>query len=138
MQTNLLDGLNDAQREAAETVDGPVLILAGAGTGKTKTITTRLAHLLSIGIPPDNTLTLTFTNKAAMEMRERALKLIEENNIHIGFPPKLFTFHKFGLLFLRFYMKELGRDNLKNTEAQDMSLSMELFDLTWTAYENVR
>lgn len=111
MENNLLDGLNAAQKEAAQTVDGTILILAGAGTGKTKTITTRLAYLLSIGIPPDNTLTLTFTNKAATEMRERAIHLIEENNIHIDYPPKLFTFHKFGLLFLRFYMKELGRDN---------------------------
>ena len=101
-----LDQLNVAQREAAMTVDGPVLILAGAGTGKTKTITTRLAYLLSQGIDPASTLTLTFTNKAAKEMRERALNMIGENCVY---PPGLFTFHKFGLLFLRFHMERLER-----------------------------
>ncbi|WP_281950331.1 ATP-dependent helicase [Nitrosophilus kaiyonis] len=99
--------LNDAQREAVETIDGPILILAGAGSGKTKTITSRLAYLLKIGIDPANTLTLTFTNKAAREMRDRALSLIEDSI----YPPLLCTFHKFGLLFLKFYINELGRNN---------------------------
>lgn len=106
-----LNQLNSAQKEAAETTEGPVLILAGAGTGKTKTITNRLAYLLAIGIPPDNTLTLTFTNKAAAEMRERATLLIEEEQIPILYPPKLFTFHKFGLLFLRQHILRLERNN---------------------------
>jgi DNA helicase II / ATP-dependent DNA helicase PcrA len=99
--------LNEAQQEAVRTIDGPLLILAGAGSGKTKTITTRLAYLLDeIGIPPENTLTLTFTNKAAKEMQERALKLIKPTS----FPPLLCTFHKFGLLFLKFHMQRLGRN----------------------------
>jgi len=99
--------LNDAQKDAAMCIDGPVLILAGAGSGKTKTITSRLAYLISLGIDPGNTLTLTFTNKAASEMRERAMSLLEE----VSYPPLLCTFHKFGLLFLKFHMERLGRKN---------------------------
>ena len=105
-----LNELNPSQKEAAMTVDGPLLILAGAGSGKTKTITTRLAYLLSLGIDPANTLTLTFTNKAAEEMRNRALSMIERPS----YPPLLCTFHKFGLLFLRFYITKLGRKNSFN------------------------
>ncbi len=100
--------LNDAQREAVETVDGPLLILAGAGSGKTTTITSRLAYLIDvIGIPPSQTLTLTFTNKAAKEMRERALNMIAPTS----YPPLLCTFHKFGLLFLKFNIHLLNRQN---------------------------
>jgi len=85
----------------------PLLILAGAGSGKTKTITTRLAYLLSCGIPPSNTLTLTFTNKAATQMRDRALSMIGD----LSYPPLLCTFHKFGLIFLKFNIERLGRKN---------------------------
>ncbi len=102
-----LEALNEAQREAVKHIDGPLLILAGAGSGKTKTITSRLAYLLSLGIDPTNTLTLTFTNKAANEMRERALSMLEG----ISYPPLLCTFHKFGLLFLKFHIEKLGRKN---------------------------
>ncbi len=105
----MLNELNDAQREAATQIDGPVLILAGAGSGKTKTLTTRLAYLIGeVGIDPANTLTLTFTNKAAAEMRERALRLIGDRS---AYPPLLATFHKFGLLFLKFHIDRLGRSN---------------------------
>ncbi|MDD2384879.1 MAG: 3'-5' exonuclease [Sulfurospirillaceae bacterium] len=103
----ILESLNEAQRDAAMCVDGPILILAGAGSGKTKTITTRLAYLISLGIDPANTLTLTFTNKAASEMRERAIGMIQESS----YPPLLCTFHKFGLLFLKFHIEKLGRKN---------------------------
>lgn len=103
---NTLNELNPSQREAATVIDGPLLILAGAGSGKTKTITARLAYLLSLGIDPANTLTLTFTNKAAEEMRNRALSMIEGGS----YPPLLCTFHKFGLIFLRFHMQKLGRE----------------------------
>ena len=105
----ILNTLNPAQREAVEHIDGAMLILAGAGSGKTKTLTTRLAYLVGeVGIDPANTLTLTFTNKAAAEMRERALKLMPQK---VSYPPLLCTFHKFGLLFLKFHIEKLGRDN---------------------------
>ena len=105
----ILNTLNRSQREAVEHIDGPMLILAGAGSGKTKTLTTRLAYLVgAVGIDPANTLTLTFTNKAAAEMRERALSLLSS---HISYPPLLCTFHKFGLLFLKFHIEKLGRSN---------------------------
>lgn len=105
---NILDRLNPAQKQAAMHIDGAMLILAGAGSGKTMTITTRLAYLISeVGIDPLSTLTLTFTNKAASEMRARALNLIGSSCTH----PLLCTFHKFGLLFLKLYMSELGRAN---------------------------
>ena len=100
--------LNEAQSNAVKRTEGPVLILAGAGSGKTTTITSRLAYLLKeVGIPAGNTLTLTFTNKAANEMRERALGMIENKT----YPPLLCTFHKFGLLFLKFNIHLLGRNN---------------------------
>lgn len=107
---DILSSLNDAQREAARHIDGAMLILAGAGSGKTLTITTRLAYLIGeIGIDPLNTLTLTFTNKAATEMKLRALNLIRSSQPSAN--PLLCTFHKFGLLFLKLYMRELNRAN---------------------------
>lgn len=104
-----LDELNTAQKEAAMHIDGAMLILAGAGSGKTKTITTRLAYLIGeVGIDPLNTLTLTFTNKAAMTMKTRALSMIKNNANCV---PLLCTFHKFGLMFLKLYIHELNRSN---------------------------
>ena len=108
----MLNELNSAQQEAATHIDGPLLILAGAGSGKTKTLTTRLAYLIGeVGIDPINTLTLTFTNKAASEMRNRALSLIDNKTSTM---PLLCTFHKFGLLFLKMYINRLNRKNTFN------------------------
>jgi len=104
----IFNALNESQSAAVKHIDGPMLILAGAGSGKTKTITSRLAYLLDVvGIAPNNTLTLTFTNKAAKEMQERAFKMINPTS----FPPLLCTFHKFGLLFLKFNIHLLKRQN---------------------------
>ena len=91
----IFEKLNESQTLAVKKTEGPVLILAGAGSGKTTTIISRLAYLIKeVGIPPANTLTLTFTNKAAKEMKERSLAMIEGG----AYPPLLCTFHKFGLL----------------------------------------
>ena len=104
----IFNRLNESQSNAVKQTEGPVLILAGAGSGKTTTIISRLAYLLEVlGIPASNTLTLTFTNKAAKEMKERSLAMIE----NVAYPPLLCTFHKFGLLFLKFNIHLLGRAN---------------------------
>jgi DNA helicase-2/ATP-dependent DNA helicase PcrA len=100
--------LNESQTNAVKKTEGPVLILAGAGSGKTTTVISRLAYLIEGGgSPASNTLTLTFTNKAAKEMRERASDMM--NNP--AYPPLLCTFHKFGLLFLKFHIHLLNREN---------------------------
>lgn len=104
----IFEKLNDSQTKAVKQSEGPVLILAGAGSGKTTTIVSRLAYLIEVlGIPASNTLTLTFTNKAAKEMRERASQMMDNP----AYPPLLCTFHKFGLLFLKFNIHLLNREN---------------------------
>ncbi|MDK9693269.1 MAG: UvrD-helicase domain-containing protein [Sulfurimonas sp.] len=104
----IFEKLNESQANAVRKSEGPVLILAGAGSGKTTTIVSRLAYLVEVlGIPASNTLTLTFTNKAAKEMRERAFHIMQNPSS----PPLLCTFHKFGLLFLKFHIHLLKRQN---------------------------
>ena len=106
----IFEGLNEAQKEAVKKIDGSVLILAGAGSGKTKTIISRLAYLLEVKkIPPQSILTLTFTNKSAIEMRDKAMNLIDSSSI--AYPPLVCTFHRFGLIFLRQYIHTINRQN---------------------------
>ncbi len=120
-----LSGLNPEQREAAETVQGPVLILAGAGSGKTRTVTYRIAHMLeNLKIPGKEILAVSFTNKAAAEMKERVAHLV---------PPKvrkgitLSTFHSLGIRILREDIHHLGYNNLFTIydQADQMSIVRE-------------
>jgi DNA helicase-2/ATP-dependent DNA helicase PcrA len=101
-----LDGLNPEQREAVETLDGPVLVLAGAGTGKTRVLTTRIAHILSTGrARPSEILAVTFTNKAAREMKERVGSMIGQA---VEGMPWLGTFHAIGVKILRRHAELVG------------------------------
>jgi DNA helicase-2/ATP-dependent DNA helicase PcrA len=94
-----LAGLNPEQREAVETLDGPVLVLAGAGTGKTRVLTTRIAHILSLGrARPSEILAVTFTNKAAREMKQRIGQMV---GAAVEGMPWLGTFHSIGVKILR-------------------------------------
>lgn len=103
--SDFLSQLNPEQADAAGTVNGPVLVLAGAGTGKTRVITFRIAHMLSIGIPPEQILGMTFTNKAAREMRERLAQLVDPK---VAARVTLGTFHSFCIRILRREAKKLG------------------------------
>ncbi|MEO1198202.1 MAG: UvrD-helicase domain-containing protein [Pseudomonadota bacterium] len=104
--TPYLDGLNDEQRDAVETLDGPLLVLAGAGTGKTRVLTTRIAHILSTRKAwPSQILAVTFTNKAAREMRERVSGLIGQS---VEGMPWLGTFHSIGVKILRTHAELVG------------------------------
>ena len=100
-----LAGLNPAQKEAVEQLEGPVLILAGAGTGKTRTVTARISHMVASGICPSSILALTFTNKAANEMRERVGGLISKKDAQ---QITLCTFHSLCVRILRRSIDQLG------------------------------
>ncbi len=108
-----LKGLNERQKSAVLATEGPLLILAGAGAGKTKTLTHRMLHLLHKGVGPENILAITFTNKAAKEMRERLIRLIESDKV-LNFPvsenrfPLVSTFHSLGVYVLRKFASVIG------------------------------
>src|SRR5438477_11417816 len=108
-----LNTLNPQQREAAATIKGPVLIHTGAGTGKTRVITYRIAHMVDKGIQPGNILGVTFTNKAAREMQERVTKLLprrqkSEDRSQKDDRPTICTFHSLCVRILREHIEKLG------------------------------
>ncbi|MFO0954479.1 MAG: UvrD-helicase domain-containing protein [Isosphaeraceae bacterium] len=103
-QMDLLADLTPAQRQAVTHVDGPMLVLAGAGSGKTRVITRRVAHLIRQGVKGENILAITFTNKAAGEMRERTAKLVPDSGVVLG------TFHSLCARLLRSYAPLVGLD----------------------------
>jgi DNA helicase-2/ATP-dependent DNA helicase PcrA len=104
-----LADLNPEQREAVETLDGPVLVLAGAGTGKTRVLTTRIAHILNLGrARPQEILSVTFTNKAAREMKERVGKMVGQV---VEGMPWMGTFHSIGVKILRRHAELVGLKN---------------------------
>jgi len=103
---HFLDSLSPAQKEAVMNITGPQLIIAGAGAGKTKTITARIAHIIEQGTRPDKILAVTFTNKAAKEMRERVHTLL--GGMHLSSSPMVLTFHAMGVSILREHGYLLG------------------------------
>ena len=101
-----IDNLNDKQKEAVLYINGPMLVLAGAGSGKTKVLTNRIANLIDNGISPANILAITFTNKAAKEMKDRVFNLIGNDAYMI----QISTFHSLGLKILKENYEKLGYD----------------------------
>ena len=101
----MLQDLNDRQKEAVNYTNGPLLIIAGAGSGKTKVLTTKVAHLIrNENINPENILAITFTNKAAKEMKSRIINLVGM----VGYDMQISTFHSFGLSIIKKHYDKLG------------------------------
>ena len=117
-----LEDLNQAQREATVQINGPMMVIAGAGSGKTKVLTYRIAHLIDNGIDAFNILALTFTNKAAQEMKSRIAGMVGDNeakNIWMG------TFHSLCAKILRIHSAKIGYDSnftIYDTEDQKRHL----------------
>lgn len=116
-----LDYLNDRQKEAVLASDGPLLILAGAGSGKTSVLTTKVAYLIEEkGIDPRNIVAITFTNKAAKEMKERIIKLVGPK----GYDIQISTFHSFGLRIIKENYERLGYEKNFTIIDSDDSLTV--------------
>ena len=133
-QAQYLDGLNPAQRAAVEALDGPVLMLAGAGTGKTRALTARIAHLISTGkARPNEILAVTFTNKAAREMKHRIGALLGDA---VEGMPWLGTFHSIGVRFLRRHAELVGlKSNFTIIDTDDQLRLMKQLIIAWNMDE---
>ena len=132
-------GLNEQQKKAVLHMEGPCLVIAGAGSGKTKVLTTRIANLIQSGIPSYNILAITFTNKAAREMKERLELLEPNNNAFVG------TFHSFGVRIIRENALTLGLDrNFSILDSEDVTsiikkiMKEEGYDPKFTAPSYIR
>src|SRR5215212_9677878 len=136
---DLLSTLNERQREAVEAAEGPLLILAGAGSGKTRVITVRIAYLISEKhVPPHNILAVTFTNKAAQEMRDRVIRLLTEPadsklregiaeadiKLRLGSLPLVSTFHSLCVRMLRRFIENLGEGYTRSFTIYDQDDSL--------------
>lgn len=142
----ILGGLNPAQKEAVETLEGPLLILAGAGSGKTKTLTHRIANLIAHGVMPSNILAVTFTNKAANEMRVRLWGILEPDADGEIDPPRSFmpymgTFHGIAVRILRIEADAAGLDRnfvIYDADDQVSLIKRILKDLKLTDNKNLK
>ena len=141
----ILKDLNKEQKEAVLTINGPLLIIAGAGSGKTKALTHRVSYLMESGVPPSNIVALTFTNRAAEEMRERIYKLLnlkipKSKNLERNHLPFMGTFHSLGSRILRKKINLLGRDNnfLIYDEKDRLSLIKELMASSQNIPDNIK
>lgn len=137
-----MEGLNPRQKEAAQVIDGPVLILAGAGSGKTKTLTHRIAYLMSQGVPGHAILAVTFTNKSAGEMKERVLQLLAKHGYgdRQEYLPTIGTFHSVCARMLRQHIGALGynrdfviydagdQEQLMKTVLEELSIDSKKFN----------
>ena len=111
-----LVGYNNKQMEAILKTDGPILVIAGAGSGKTKVLTTKIAYLVDNGIPTDNILAITFTNKAAKEMKDRVIGLLGS----VGYQLRISTFHSFGVFLIHEHYDLLGyKENFTILDSDD-------------------
>ena len=130
---DILNNLNNEQKQAVMHMEGPCLVLAGAGSGKTKVLTTRIANMINEGIYSGNILAITFTNKAAKEMRDRISLVVENNYAFVG------TFHSFGLRIIRENVEKLGLTSNFTIIDSDDALSiikkiMKEFDISTKEY----
>ncbi|WP_342235778.1 UvrD-helicase domain-containing protein [Inquilinus sp. OTU3971] len=132
---SLLDRLDPDQRAAAERVEGPLLIVAGPGSGKTRTLTHRIAHLIAGGMAPESCLAITFTRRAAAEMRERLEALLPGAAARMP----IHTFHSLGLAFLREHGEAAGlhREFRVAGEAERAALMQEVLELSRTKAERL-
>lgn len=138
-KSNLLDGLNPEQQQAVLHSGTPLLILAGAGSGKTRVLTHRAANLVETGkAKPENLLLLTFTNKAAGEMKERLRVILSTNRYLLNTDPFAGTFHSFSCLLLRKHGKKIGIDNnftIYDSDDQENLIRTILSDTHYTPQE---